>query len=186
METLIKFWRDDWKSQVALDPVPSSLVLTLEMDGEAFAALDDLRRRHYAPERNLVPAHVTLFHRLPAERSRDIKALLAKIASSQRPIDIAAGEPKLLERGVAIFLNSPQLNALRGELEREWSPWLDEQDRTGFRPHVTIQTTDSDSEARKTVQVLRAARMPKIRGVGLHLWRYRGGPWEHEQLFRFR
>ena len=55
---------------------PASLVLTLEMDGESFAALDALRRRYYAPERNLVPAHVTLFHRLPAERSREIKALL--------------------------------------------------------------------------------------------------------------
>jgi 2'-5' RNA ligase len=164
---------------------PASLVLTLEMDGESFAALDDLRRRYYAPERNLVPAHVTLFHRLPAERSREIKALLNKVASSQRPIDIAAAEPKVLERGVAIFLHSPQLNALRDELSREWSPWLDAQDQAGFRPHVTIQTTDSEAEARRTVQALRAIRLPRIRGVGLHLWRYRGGRWENEQLFRF-
>jgi 2'-5' RNA ligase len=164
---------------------PASLVLTLEMDGESFAALDDLRRRYYAPERNLVPAHITLFHRLPAERSREIKALLNKVASSQRPIDIAAGEPKVFDRGVAIFLHSPQLNALRDELSREWSPWLDAQDQAGFRPHVTIQTTDSEAEARRTMQALRAIRLPRIRGVGLHLWRYRGGPWENEQLFRF-
>jgi len=161
-------------------------VLTLEMDGESFAALDALRRRYYAPERNLVPAHVTLFYRLPAERSREIKALLNKLAASQRPLDIAAGEPKLLERGVGIFLSSPQLNALRDELAREWWPWLDEQDRAGIRPHVTIQTTDSEVEARKTLQAMRATRLPRIRGVGLHLWRYRDGPWEHEQLFRFR
>jgi 2'-5' RNA ligase len=164
----------------------SSLVLTLEMDGESFAALDDLRRRYYAPERNLVPAHITLFYRLPAERSREIKALLNKVAASQRPIEIAASEPKLLERGVAIFLSSPQLNALRNKLEREWSPWLDEQDRAGFRPHLTIQTTDSEAEARKTLQAIRAMRLPRIRGVGVHVWRYHGGPWEHAQLFRFR
>ena len=156
------------------------------MDGESFAALDALRRRHYAPERNLVPAHITLFYRLPAGRTREIKALLNEVASSQRPIDIPASEPKILERGVAIFLHSPQLNALRDELAREWSPWLDEPDETGFRPHVTIQTTDSEAEARKTMQVLRATRLPRIRGLGLHLWRYRGGPWESEQLFRFR
>ena len=156
------------------------------MDGESFAALDALRRQYYAPERNLVPAHVTLFYRLPAGRSREIKALLNKVASSQRPIDITASEPKMLERGVAIFLHSPQLNALREELANEWSPWLDEQDQTGFRPHVTIQTTDSEAEARKTLQAIRAIRLPRIRGLGLHLWRYRGGPWEHEQFFRFR
>jgi 2'-5' RNA ligase len=165
---------------------PASLILTLEMDGESFAALDALRHRYYAPERNLVPAHVTLFYRLPTDRLREIKALLTKIASAQKPIEIPSGEPKVLERGVAIFLHSPQLNALRGELAREWSPWLDEQDQAGFRPHVTIQTTDSEAEARSTMQEIRAIRRPRIRGVGLHLWRYLGGPWEHEQLFRFR
>ena len=25
-----------------------------------------------------------------------------------------------------------------------------------------------------------------VRGVGLHLWRYRDGPWESERLFPFR
>jgi len=164
----------------------ATFVLTLEMDGESFAALEALRRRYYAPERNLVPAHVTLFHRLPAEHSREIKALLAKTISSQKPIDIAAGEPKAMERGVAIFLRSPQLNALRGELAREWSTWLHEQDQASFRPHVTIQTTDSEAEARSTIRAIRAARLPRIRGIGLHLWCYRDGPWEHEQLFRFR
>ena len=164
----------------------SSFVLTLEMDGESFAVLDDLRRRHYAPERNLVPAHITLFSSLPTGRSREIKALLNKVASSKRPIDIAASEPKMLERGVAIFLSSPQLSALHDELAREWSPWLDEEERAGFRPHVTIQTTENETEARNTLRTLRAVPLPRIRGVGLHLWRYRGGPWDHEQLFRFR
>ena len=171
---------------MALEQSPTSLVLTLEMDGESFAALDELRRRYYAPERNMVPAHITLFHKLPPEHSREIKALLNKLASSQKPIDIASSESKLLDRGVAIFLSSPQLNALRDELEREWSPWLEERDQAGFRPHVTIQTTDSEAEARKTLQAIRAIRLPRIRGLGLHLWRYRAGPWEHEQLFRFR
>ena len=165
---------------------PASLILTLEMDGESFSALDALRRRYYAPERNLVPAHVTLFHRLPADRSREIKALLTKTVSSHKPIDIAAGEPKVMERGVAIYLRSPQLNALRDKLAREWSPWLHEQDQASFRPHITIHTTDSEVEARSTMQGIRAIRRPRIRGVGLHLWRYLGGPWEHEHLFRFR
>ena len=47
------------------------LILTLALDGATFAPLDALRRPHFPPERNLVPAHLTLFHALPgAERSR--------------------------------------------------------------------------------------------------------------------
>lgn len=161
-------------------------ILTLEMDGEAFAALDALRRRFYAPERNLVPAHVTLFHRLPGERTREIKALLAQVASAQKPIDIPAGEVKAMERGVAIFLHSPQLSALREELAHEWWPWIGEPDKSRLQPHVTIQTTLDEAEARRTRQAIAATfRPPRIRGIGLHLWRYRDGPWESERHFRF-
>jgi 2'-5' RNA ligase len=171
----------------ALDAARPSFVLTLEMDGEAFAALDALRRRFYAPERNLVPAHITLFRRLPGERAREIKAFLSQLAQTQRPIEIAAGEVKALERGVAIFFHSPQLAALRASLAREWGPWLSGEDQAGFRPHVTIQTTLDEAEAYRTRQAIAATFRPlRIRGIGLHLWRYRDGPWENQQLFRFR
>ena len=42
------------------------LVLTLLLDADTQAWLDSLRRAHFPPERNLVPAHVTLFHACPA------------------------------------------------------------------------------------------------------------------------
>ena len=162
-------------------------ILTLEMDGEAFAALDALRRRFYAPERNLVPAHITLFRALPAERGREIKGLLAQVAPAQRPIEISPGEVKVIDNGVAIFLHSPRLGALRHELAREWQPWLGEQHKAGFRPHVTIQTTLDEAEAFRTRQAIAATfRAPRIKGVGLHLWRFRDGPWESERMFRFR
>src|SRR5687767_1288103 len=67
-------------------------VLTLELDGESFGRLNELRRLHYPPERNLVPAHVTLFHQLPGDRGREIKALLRMIAAEQEPIEIPPGE----------------------------------------------------------------------------------------------
>lgn len=162
-------------------------VLTLEMDGEAFAAFDALRKRYYAPERNLVPAHVTLFRALPAEHGREIKAFLTQIASAQKPIEIPAGEVRATERGVAVFLRSPQLGALHDALAREWWPWLGHQDKSGFRPHVTIQTTLDEAEAHRTRQAIAVTfRPPRIKGVGLHLWRYRDGPWESDRVFRFR
>ncbi len=162
-------------------------VLTLEMDGEAFAAFEALRRRHYAPERNLVPAHVTLFHRLPGERSREIKALLRVVASAEKPIEVEVGEARALARGVAVFLDAPRLHSLRERLAAEWWLWLEDRDRAGFRPHITIQTTESDAEARRTRKSLSRSTLPRrLRAVGLHLWRYRDGPWEHADLFPFR
>lgn len=170
-----------------LSGADASLILTLEMDGESFAHFDALRRRFYPPDRNFVPAHVTLFRRLPAERSRDVKALLGKVAAAQKRLDVAVGPPRPMERGVAFFLQSPQLVALRQALADEWWPWLGDEDGTGFQPHVTIQSTVSAGEARRTLQALAdAPARRRVVGVGLHLWRYLGGPWEDERLFRFR
>ena len=163
------------------------LVLTLELDGQSFAAFDALRRRYYAPERNQVPAHVTLFRSLPGERAREIKAFLAILAADEKPLDIGAGEARATERGVAIFLKSARLHALRQTLAAEWRPWLTDQDRAGFRPHVTIMTTESEAEARRTMAEIGATfHIRRIHGVGLHLWRYLDGPWESERVFRFR
>ena len=161
-------------------------VLTLEMDGEAFAAFDALRRRYYAPNRNLVPAHVTLFYQLPGEHGREIKALLRQEAAAEKPIDVEVGEAKALARGVAVFLSAPRLHALRERLAAEWWPWLTDQDKAPLRPHVTVQTTESEAEARRTREAIRGALPRRMRCVGLHLWRYRDGPWEHAELFRFR
>ena len=106
---------------------------------------------------------------------------------AQRPIEILAGEVKATEHGVAIFLHSPQLAALRQELAREWWPWLGERDKAGFRPHITVQTTLDEAEAFRTRQAIAATfRPPRIKGVGLHLWRFRDGPWESDRVFRFR
>ena len=166
---------------------PKPFVLTAEIDGESFGRLNELRRRYYPPERNLVPAHLTLFHQLPGERSREIKAYLRAVAGEHAPIDVQSAEWKVMERGVALFVRSPQLNALRDRLAREWWPWLTGQDRAGFGPHVTIQNNVPAAEARRTqLEVAATARLSSLRAVGLHLWRYRDGPWDDVQLFRFR
>jgi 2'-5' RNA ligase len=164
---------------------PAPFVLTLELDGESFGRLNELRRRLYPPERNQVPAHVTLFYRLPGGRAREIKRLAAAAAAAQPPFDLAMGEAKALERGVALFLHAPQLVALRERLAAEWWPWLTDQDRAGFRPHVTLQNNVSAGEARRTMKTLAGLRLPRARAIGLRLWRYGEGAWTHEQLFRF-
>jgi 2'-5' RNA ligase len=166
---------------------PATFVLTLEVDGQSFAVFDALRRKYYPPERNVVPAHVTLFHRLPGERGREVRALLATVAASRKPFVMSIGDVKATERGVATFLDSRELHALRGELAREWEPWLIDQDRRGFRPHVTVAGDIGAGEARRIAdEVAAVLRHRRVRATGLHLWRYLDGPWRHESLSPFR
>ena len=78
-------------------------VLTLEMDGEAFAALDALRRRYYAPERNLVPgARDAVLPAAGRSQARDQGAASRRQLARGEPIDIEPGEARAMERGVAI------------------------------------------------------------------------------------
>jgi 2'-5' RNA ligase len=162
-------------------------VLTLEMDGGSFARLDALRKQYFPPERNIVPAHITLFHQLPGDRAREIKAMLRDAVAGRPVLDVEVTEVKFLGQGVGLSLRSPQLLSLRENLAAEWWPWLVAQDRAGYRPHVTLQNKVSAAEARKTQQSVAASFRPfTIRGMGLHLWRYLGGPWEDAGLFRFR
>jgi 2'-5' RNA ligase len=134
----------------------------------------------------VVPAHLTLFHALPGAEARLIKSELEAICRTRRPFDLVATGPRSLGRGVAIAFSSPELVALRQELAREWREWLTPQDSAKIAPHVTIQNKVSPETARALLAELKAGFAPfTIRGEGLTLWRYLGGPWRLERTFRF-
>jgi 2'-5' RNA ligase len=162
------------------------LILTLQLDGTSARYFNNLRQQYFPPARNFLPAHVTLFHHLPGDEIRTITADLEGIASGHGPIRIGISRVRSLGRGVAYELQSEPLAALRNCLARRWSPWLTPQDRQPFKAHVTVQNKVSPDEARRTLAILTAAFTPHpISGVGLDLWRYLGGPWEHLREFLF-
>jgi 2'-5' RNA ligase len=145
-----------------------------------------LRRRHFPPERNVVPAHLTLFHALPGDHRSRISRELDLLCRELGPITLRATGYKLLGRGVALALNAPELVSLRQALQREWSDWLTPQDSAPFQPHVTIQNKVAPNEAKTLKAELDAGFRPhEIRGEGLQLWHYRGGPWELARRYRF-
>jgi hypothetical protein len=61
------------------------LILTLTFDERAFAFFEERRRRYFPPERNFIPAHLTLFHALPGEHLASIRQDIEAVASGQRP-----------------------------------------------------------------------------------------------------
>lgn len=169
------------------DEATAPLILTLALDGGAQERFDRLRRAHFPPARNLVPAHLTLFHHLPAERERAIVADIEETCGLRGPLTLTATGPVLLGRGVAYALDAPELVALRGRLAEGWWPWLGAQDRGRFRPHVTVQNKVPGERARALHARLRETFSPfEVAGEGLLLWRYLGGPWRLVGAYPFR
>ena len=155
------------------------LILTLALDERAFAFFEAERRRSFPPERNLIPAHLTLFHKLPGEQLDSIERDLDALASAQRPFPLQVTGLRSLGRGVAYTLLSPELASLRQGLAQRWEAWLGPQDRQKHQPHVTVQNKVEPAVARELRDRLAAGFTPHaVPARGLGLWRYLGGPWE--------
>lgn len=161
-----------------------SYVLTLAFDDASQQRFEELRQRWYPPELNRVPAHLTLFHTLPEDDRTP--AVLEDVAQrySQHPVEVTGVQS--LGRGAALKLHSPESVALHRELQRAFEAVLTRQDQQGFRPHVVVQNKVEPSVARQTLATLSADFAPwTATAVGLDLWAYLGGPWQHVRRFAF-
>jgi hypothetical protein len=169
-----------------MDCDSAPLIVTLEMDQPTFALFDAERRRSFPTERNFIPAHITLFHRLPGLEGPSIARDLRRAASLQRPITLDVTGLRLLGRGVAYAIESVEADHLRRSLADLWDPWLVPQDRGRPRLHVTVQNKVEPGAARALHDALTRTFVPfRFIGTGLHLWAYQGGPWASVDLFPF-
>lgn len=154
------------------------IILTLQVDEESDAALQDLRRKNFPPEINFVGAHLTLFHRLPGEHENEIIGAVARLAGTLSPFKVRMTGPMKLGRGVALRVESDRLNDLRETLARRFGDWLTGQDRQKFRPHVTIQNKVAPHVAAALFDHLAATLAPfDATAEGVQLWRYHDGRW---------
>ena len=155
------------------------LILTLKMDDPSQNMFDRLREEHFPKERNFIPAHLTLFHKLPGDREGEVSEALQTLCRQQEPFPLTATGLVFMGRGVGYKLESSTLPAVRKRIAEEWWTWLGSQDRQGFRPHVTVQNKVPPEEARALHLRLEKTFSPfRVWAEGLLLWRYLGGPWE--------
>lgn len=150
------------------------------------AWLDDLRRRHFPPERNHLPAHLTLFHHLPPAIVPELAGRLRRAAAAPAPAARIAA-PCSLGGGTALRVESEGLAAIRADLAEAFAGLLVPQDQAGWRAHVTIQNKVTADAARALLRDMAATWTPRPLGLaGLAAWYYRGGPWERIAAFPFR
>ena len=169
-----------------LEPA-APLILTLALHAAEQARFDRLRAAHFPPGRNLVPAHITLFHQLPGQETVRVRRLLSPhSAAISRRFPLAVTGVRSLGRGVAYRLEAPELSASAPPSPSSWDGWLTPQDRQPYRPHLTIQNKADPAAAARLLRHMQAEFAPfAVQAEGLLLWHYRGGPWELAARFAF-
>ena len=161
-------------------------ILTLRLDNNSAEKFNQLRQQYFPRERNYLDAHLTLFHALPAEAERRIRADLDEICAREPVLDLSYPSLRFLGKGTAIEVEANDLVALRRELSSKWRDLLGAQDSRVIKPHITIQNKVAPEKARALFDQLSRDWQPfGGRGVGLLLWRYQGGPWEAAGQWEF-
>jgi 2'-5' RNA ligase len=164
----------------------SPLILTALLEPEAAARFEAMRRAYFPVNRNMTPAHLTLFHALPGVAYAEIEDELAERCWQAEPFVARARGLRFLGAGVTVDIHAPPLVALHVSIAQSWADALTPQDRQRFNPHVTVQNKVSPTHARQTYDALQTVFEPFDFVIeGLELWHYRGGPWEAAGRFPF-
>lgn len=164
------------------------IIVAAELAPGDLAWLDSLRSEYFPPERNHLPAHLTMFHHLPPSILAELHTRLGNLVRHMAAPEATIGEPLSLGRGVALRVRSPALEALRADMQEAFTGLLTPQDAAAWRPHVTIQNKVSPEEARRLHSRLSLAfaRARPLGIAGVATYFYRGGPWEPISRFRFQ
>ena len=171
--------------EVSTAPI-APIVVTALMGAADFGWAEGLRRAHFPPERNRVPAHITLFHHLPPSAMDEVARRLKALCARRAPVARLA-EVMLLGRGVAFRVESPELMAMRDELADAFAGLLVPQDQGRPRFHITVQNKVDRVEAQALADELGRSFRPRPLAIaGLAAWHYRGGPWELAAKASFR
>ena len=162
------------------DQWPAPLIVTAELGPADFAWLEGLRRAHFPPERNQLPAHLTMFHALPPSAEGEVRQPVgASCASSRRRGHRSTGLMNL-GGGVAFRVVSDGLDRIRDRACRAFPRLADRAGcgRLAAARHDPEQGRAAEARALacRRSEASFAPRPLAIRGLALH--RYLGGPWE--------
>jgi 2'-5' RNA ligase len=162
------------------------LIVTATFGADDFGWLEGLRRRHFPPDRNQVPAHLTLFHHLSPSLDAELRERLGALSQAETPPARITGIMDL-GKGTAFRVESEALEQIRAELADAFRGMLTPQDQAPWRAHVTVQNKVERRDAIALQRELAATQFPRpLRIHGLASWRYLGGPWEPVRTYPFR
>lgn len=156
------------------------IILTAKMDNHAQRFFNEKRRAHFPPDRNYLDAHITLFHKLPADQLEQIRNDLNISLGNITPMQACASYIFFMGFGSAYEIECPALTDLHASLAQHWQNWLSPQDAQKFKPHITFQNK-VPADAAKAIYADEQQKFTPFdfEIIGLALYYYDGGPWEH-------
>ena len=176
-------WRND-RVMTARPTAP--IIVTALLGASDFAWADGLRRAHFPPERNHIPAHISLFHHLPPARLDELARMMRDLAAEPPP-PARLSQVMTLGRGVAYRVESPDLLAMRDHIAAAFAHDLIPQDQGVPRLHITVQNKVEPTVAKALHIALSAEFRPRPLAIaGLAAWNYLGGPWQLAHQIKFR
>jgi hypothetical protein len=162
------------------------LIVTASLPKDLQGYFDRLRRENFPPERNVLQAHVTLFHALPHFILDELRGTLASMTNGLAPVPAEIVGIMDLGGGTAFRIRSSGMDALRASLAEQFHGLLTKQDQAGVRLHVTVQNKVPTAQARALQAELATHFSPRsFSFAGLSVNRYVGGPWERAGQWRF-
>ncbi len=154
------------------------IIVTAALPPAIFGPVDALRRAHFPPGRNVLSAHLTLFHALPPSIEHELRGLMADLAAHHAPPRARLSRIVSLGRGTALAVESEALAELRRIIADRFDGCLTAQDQHRPRFHITIQNKVSPHDARALQAQLAPDFRPRDFTVpALEAHYYKGGPW---------
>jgi hypothetical protein len=92
------------------------VIVTARLDRVSQNYFDELRKQHFPPQRNHLPAHLTMFHALPGDAIEHVTLVLKQLTNGKPSPDAEVCGLRSLGNGVAFTICSPGLERVRQEI----------------------------------------------------------------------
>ena len=160
------------------------LVVTLKIDKPSQFFFDKQRTAYFPAHANYVPAHITLFHKLPVDNFV-IENGLATFAKHPA-FELLITDIMLHNSSVVFSIQSDALQKLHAQMQHTFEPFLIRNDRKILTQHITIQNKVTAYKAYKTHALLLADFKPfVVQALGYTSWYYVKGYWEMKEEYLF-
>lgn len=160
------------------------LVVTLKIDEPSQLFFNEKRIVFFPAHVNYVDAHITLFHKLPAN-NKDIETELIAFAK-HASFELRITDISLTETSVSYSITSTILQHLHIKMQLKFDRFLNRNDRKILKPHITIQNKVTAYKAQKTQALLLKDFKPfLVNAVGFTSWYYVKGYWAKKEDYFF-
>lgn len=161
-----------------------SLIITLKIDEASQSIFNEKRKQHYPTYANFVDAHITLFHKLPADKNIVYETLHQ--LSNTNAFEMQVVGIKNIENFVAYDIVSPTLQHIHVAMQSSFANMLNEKDREILWPHITVHNKATVYKAFKTHEKLLANFNPfNITAFGFTTWLYAKKEWVWQKDYLF-